>query len=204
MILIGYWESPFARRVGVTLKLLGIPFEHRGWGSATHGAELRRINPVGRVPALILADEEVLIDSAMILDYLDELAGPGRALTPSVGIERRRVNRLVAIALGACEKYVAAYYEHSKRPPEKHHQPWIDHLEGQVATALAELDRAAEGAAPWFLGDRLTQADVTAACTVLSIRHDYPHLAPPGRYKALDRIVAAAEALPAFAETRPA
>jgi glutathione S-transferase len=203
LTLIGYWESPFARRVGVTLKLLDIPFEHRALATATHGAELRRVNPVGRVPALILADGEVLIDSAMILDHIDELAGPERALTPPGGAERRRVNYLVALALGACEKYVAAYYETAKRPAEKVHKPWLDHLEGQVDTALKALDAEAAAAAPWFLGERLTQADVTAACTVLSIRLDFAHLAPEGRYPHLDRIVGRADALPAFRETSP-
>lgn len=202
-VLVGYWESPFARRVGVTLKLLGMPFEHRALATVRDAEELRRINPVGRVPALILADGEVLIDSAMILDHIDELAGPDLALTPPGGPERRRVNRLVALALGACEKYVAAYYETAKRPPGKLHRPWLDHLEGQAATALAALEDEARSAAPWFMGARLTQADVTLACTVLSMRLDFPHLAPEGRYPRLDAIVARADALPAFRETRP-
>ncbi len=204
MILVGYWGSPFARRVGVTLKLLGVPFELRTTAPSTHGPALRRVNPVGRVPALILEDGEVLIDSAMILDHLDELAGPARALTPARGAERRRVNRLVALALGACEKYVASYYEVSKRPPEKLHQPWRDHLDGQVATALAALDAEAAGANPWFLGERLTQADVTTACAVLSMRFDMPELAPQGRYPRLERLVDRADALQAFRDTVPA
>lgn len=203
MILVGYWGSPFARRVGVTMKLLGLPFEHRRTAPSTHGPELRQVNPVGRVPALILEDGEVLIDSAMILDYLDEIAGPERALTPPRGAERRRCNRLVALALGACEKYVASYYEESKRPPEKLHQPWRDHLDGQVATALSALEAEAATAAPWFLGPRLTQADITTACTVLSMRFDMPALALPGRYPMLDRLVDRADAMPAFQETRP-
>jgi glutathione S-transferase len=152
---------------------------------------------------LILDDGEVLIDSAAILDYLDELAGPDRALTPPRGPERRRCNRLVALAMGACEKYVASYYEASKRPPEKLHQPWRDHLDGQVATALAALEAEAATAAPWFLGPRLTQADITAACAVLSMRFDMPALVPAGRYAALDRLLDRADALPAFAQTRP-
>lgn len=203
MILVGYWGSPFARRVGVTMKLLGIPFELRATAPSTHGPALRQVNPVGRVPALILADGEVLIDSAMILDHIDEIAGPDRALTPPRGPERRRCNRLVALALGACEKYVASYYEGSKRPPEKLHQPWRDHLDGQVATALAALEAEAVSAAPWFLGARLTQADVTTACAVLSMRFDMPELVPPGRYPHLDRLVDRAGALPAFKETQP-
>lgn len=202
MILVGYWGSPFARRVGVAMKLLGMPFELRATAPSTHGPALRRVNPVGRVPALILDDGEVLIDSAMILDYLDEAAGD-RALTPPRGPERRRCNRVVALALGACEKYVATYYEGSKRPPEKLHQPWRDHLDGQVATALAALEAEAAGAAPWFLGARLTQADITTACAVLSMRFDMPVLAPPGRYPHLDALVDRADALAAFRETAP-
>lgn len=203
MILVGYWGSPYARRVGVTMKLLGVPFELRATTPSTHGPALRQVNPVGRVPALILDDGEVLIDSAMILDHLDELAGSDRALTPPRGPERRRCNRLVALALGACEKYVASYYEGSKRPPEKLHQPWRDHLDGQVGTALAALEAEAAAAAPWLFGPHLTQADITTACAVLSMRFDMPALVPAGRYPMLDRLVDRADALPVFQETRP-
>ena len=116
MILVGRYLSPFVRRVGVSLNQLGLPFERKILSTATDKAAIEAYNPVGRVPALVLDDGEVLIDSAAILDYLDELAGPAKALTPPHGVERRQVMKIVAVALGTLEKAVGAAYEMSRRP----------------------------------------------------------------------------------------
>jgi glutathione S-transferase len=202
MLLLGPYDSPFVRRVAVTLKLHGLAFEH---GAVTTGAdvvEVERFNPLGRVPALRLDDGEVLFDSAMILDHLDELAGPARALTPRSGPARRRVNRLVALATGASDKYVAAYYERTRRPPTHLWQPWLDRLESQARAGLAAF--AAEVQGPWACGDRLTQADVSIVAAIEAMRFDMPHLAPPGVHPALDRLVDAASRIDAFASTMPA
>jgi glutathione S-transferase len=201
MLLIGPYDSPFVRRVAVTMKLYGIAFEHRRIDTGPDADEIRRFNPLGRVPALRLDDGEVLIDSAMIIDHLDALAGPARALTPPAGPERRRVNRLVALATGAADKYVAAYYERTKRPPAHLWQPWLEQLEAQARAGLAAFASEIQG--PWACGDRLTQADVSIVCTVESMRFDMPHLAPPGALPVLDRLVEAAMRMEAFASTAP-
>ena len=78
--LIGHYDSPFVRRVGMSLHILGMPFERQLLSVFSNADELRAYNPVGRVPALVLDDGEVLVDSAAILDHLDEVAGPERAL----------------------------------------------------------------------------------------------------------------------------
>src|SRR5215468_4123135 len=106
MILVGQYDSPYVRRVAVSLRLLGFAYRHdtrsvfRGFDS------MRQTNPVGRIPSLVLDDGEVLIDSAAILDWLDELVGPARALVPRSGAERRRTLRLIALATGAIDKTV--------------------------------------------------------------------------------------------------
>jgi glutathione S-transferase len=201
MKLIGYYESPYARRVGITLKLYGMAFEHLPLGTVADGAAIRAYNPTGRIPALVLEDGEVLIDSSVIIDHLDAVAGPARALTPPAGPQRRRVLALVALALAAADKYVAAYYEVAKRPASHLWAPWRDHLEGQVAAALAALDGAVAG--PRFFGEAITQAEVTTVAAVEAMRFDMAHLAPPGRYKRLDALIASLAGLEAFAATRP-
>jgi glutathione S-transferase len=118
MILVGSYLSPFVRRVGVAMNLLDIAFEQRPLRVVDDFDELKTINPVGRVPALILDDGEVLIESAAILDHLDQTVGAERALTPTSGAERRRVMKLVALATGTVEKAVAAVYEGRFRPKE--------------------------------------------------------------------------------------
>jgi glutathione S-transferase len=200
MQLIGYYESPFVRRIGVTLMLYGIPFEQRAIATPDR-ATIEPLNPLGRIPALVLDDGEALIDSTMILDHLDELAGPERALTPRSGAERRAVNRLVAVALGTCEKYVAAYYEQTKRPESHLWAPWLDRLEAQVQAGLHFLEDAMRG--PYLVGNRMTQADVTAICAIDSIRFDMAHVAPKGSYPKLEALVASVANIDAFIETRP-
>lgn len=95
-------------------------------------SEVRKLNPVGRVPALVLDNGEVLYDSSAILDYLDGVVGPSRALVPAREPDRRQVLRVVAWAIGVREKIVAALYANTMYPSEKQHQPWIVHNESQA------------------------------------------------------------------------
>jgi glutathione S-transferase len=123
-------------------------------------AELAAFNPIARVPALRLADGEMLVDSAVILDHLDQVAG-ARSLTPATGASRRRVLTLTAIALGANEKLVAGLYERHFRPREAWHRPWLDTCDKQVRDGFGWLD--GQFAGPWFTGPEMTQADITVA-----------------------------------------
>src|SRR5687768_12235354 len=123
MLLIGMFDSPFVRRVAITMRLLEIPFEHANWSVGRDFSRIREYNPLGRVPTLVTDDDERLMESAAILDYLDELVGPQRALLPRSGSERREALNLMAMATGAAEKGVLQLYERAFRPEEKRHQP---------------------------------------------------------------------------------
>jgi glutathione S-transferase len=171
MILIGMFDSPFVRRVAVTMNLLEIPFEHRNWSVGKDFDLIREFNPLGRVPTLVLDDGESLIDSAAILDHLHESAGAGRALLPHSGRERREALRIMAIAVGAAEKGVQQVYERVFRPDDKRHPPWVDRCRLQMRGALGELDRLARARdGEWLTGQRLSQADVTTACVFTFLR----------------------------------
>ena len=100
MILIGMFDSPFVRRVAVSMNLLQVPFEHRNWSVGKDFELIRQFNPLGRVPALVQGDGDTLIESAAILDFLDENAGPARALLPQSGEPRREALRIIAVAVG--------------------------------------------------------------------------------------------------------
>src|SRR6202041_471785 len=113
------FDSPFVRRVAVSMNLLGMEFEHRNWSVGKDFELIRQFNPLGRVPALVEPDGEALIESAAILDLLDERAGPERALLPRAGKERRDALRILAIATGAAEKGVTQIFETAFRPPER-------------------------------------------------------------------------------------
>jgi glutathione S-transferase len=90
MILLGQYDSPFTRRVAVSMHMLGLAFERDTSSVFADADAVRRLNPLGRIPVLVLDDGEVLIDSGAILDHLDERVGPDRALTPPTGSARRR------------------------------------------------------------------------------------------------------------------
>jgi glutathione S-transferase len=201
VILVGRYRSPFTRRVAISLRQLGFSYEHRPITTWTHLLDVRAVNPVGRIPALILDSGEALFDSVAVLDYLDQLAGPERALVPMNEPERHEVLRVVACAMGALEKIVAALYEHTMHPPEKVHQPWVAHNEDQAQSGLAWLDaRAREH---WLAVGRLTQADITTTAMFDFARIVNPALVSVGRYPRLEHLSAQCNALPAFAKTQP-
>jgi glutathione S-transferase len=200
MILIGMFDSPFVRRVAVSMRLLGLPFEHRNWSVGKDQGDIRRYNPLGRVPTLVLDDGEALIESSVILDYLDETVGTERALLPRSGAERRLALKLMSIATGAADKGVAQLYEGAFRPAEKRHEPWVERCRSQMNEGLAELDHYAAtlDGQSWLLGERMTQADITVACATTFL-HEALNL-DPTRCPSLMRQVSRCEALPVFRE----
>src|SRR5262249_56074269 len=94
MKLFGTYLSPFTRRVGVALTSRVIPYEHDDLNGYADPVRARALNPVGKVPVLVLDDGEHLIDSTAILDYLDERVGRDQKLVPRSGPERRAALRL--------------------------------------------------------------------------------------------------------------
>ena len=200
MKLVGRNLSPYTRRVAVAMTLLDVPHA-REYLSVTADPERGlELNPVGRVPVLELADGERLIESAAILDYLMELVGPAKSLVPAHGRPRRDCIQLMAIGSGVLDKAVNAVYELRRRPADKVHEPWRQHLLRQASGGLAALDARAAAAknGHWLLGEQISLADVTAAVTVTFLRVMVPELVTDGLYPALYALTGKAESLPAF------
>jgi glutathione S-transferase len=199
LILIGMFDSPFVRRVAVSMNLLGMVFEHRDWSVGKDFELIRQFNPLGRVPTLVRPDGEALIESAAILDFLDECAGPGRALIPAMGKDRRDVLRILAVATGGADKGVTQIYETAFRPPEKRYRPWMERCNTQMHAALAELNRMCQArTGDWLIGNRMTQADVTATCVYTFLVDALAINRADVAYPGLAAIAARCEALPEF------
>ena len=198
MQLVGRLLSPFVRRVAATLNIYGLPYESLPLSTITDGAAILAMNPVGRVPALVLDGGEVLVDSAAIIDHLDELAGDA-ALTPRAGDDRRAVMRAVAIGLGATEKAVAAFYEGQRRPEGLCWTEGLAGLQTQAQGGLGALEAMLDG--DFLCLGRLTQADLTAA-----IGHDFAARVSPdlieGRYPRLAALAARLNGDPRIGETQ--
>jgi glutathione S-transferase len=159
MKLIGPWLSGFTRRTAITMKLLGIPFEHLNLNAYTDKEEVRRYSPMGKVPALVLDSGEVLIDSAGIIDVLQEMAGPDKALMPPSGAARLRALQLIGIGLNIYPKFNALYDE-SLRPHSHQLQSAFAGLAEQAIIGLRQLE--AESGEGWLVNDTLSQADIMA------------------------------------------
>jgi len=197
MILIGQFDSPFVRRVGVALQVYGLPYEHRPWSTFGDAELIARFNPLRRVPTLVLDGEEALIESAVILDYLDELVGPEKALIPNSGPARRQALRICALATGLNDKSVSLVYErvlHRETSPV-----WIARCEAQIQGVLdtLEADRRSRSLAYWF-GNTLGHADIAVACSLRFLREAHPKLFQSQGWPSLAAHAAQCEALAPF------
>jgi glutathione S-transferase len=199
MILVGQYDSPFVRRVAVSLRVLDFDYQHDTRSVFADFDAMRKLNPLGRIPSLVLDEGETLIDSAAILDWLDQSVGPERALNPPSGPQRRRNLHLIALASGIIEKAGAGAYERIIRPPAYRWPEWIERCRTQAASAIAAL--AAED---WPAADRLNQAEITTACMLRYVQMADSELLAPGRYPALEALSARCEERAEFRATYPA
>jgi glutathione S-transferase len=198
MILIGHYDSPFVRRVAIALRLYGLPYEHRAWSVFSQASEIAAYNPLKRVPTLVLDDGEVLIESAAILDWLDEVAGPERALIAAGGAERRHALKVCALAGGLADKAVSLVYEravHGRETPL-----WVERCRSQIGGVLAalEADRAGRQG-PWWYGAKINHADIAVGCVLRFLGEAHPDAFDGAGWPALAAHAAACEALPEFA-----
>ena len=199
MFLIGQYDSPFVRRVAIALRLYGLAFEHKPWSTFGDAELIAPYNPLRRVPTLVLDDGEALIDSVAIIDYLDELVGPDRAMIHPRGPERRRQLRMIALATGLGDKSVSLVYESVLRKEKL--TLWVDRCEAQISGALdfLEKERAATGT-PYLFGERIGHSDIAVACVLRFTYEAHPHLYTAARYPALSAHGTMCEALPPFRE----
>jgi glutathione S-transferase len=189
------------RRTAGSLNAMGIPFELDAVPVFDKPELVSKYNPLTRVPTLVLDDGEALIDSAVILDHLDELAGAGKRLVPERGAERRHVLKLTTVALGAVDKAVWSAYEHRFRPAEKVHKPWVQHNDAQVVAGFTHLDAivAKLGENAWIAGtQRMSQADITTAVGFTFAQIVRPNLGLAEKAPNVARFAARCEALAPF------
>ncbi len=198
MILRSSPASPFGRKVKIAADIAGLSGQITvvvaDTGSETDS--LRRENPLGKIPALILDDATVFYDSRVILEFLDHLAGPG-TLIPTEPAARFRSLTLQALADGIMDAAILTVYEDRWRGEEARSAKWIEHQGGKVARALSTIDNAPPTG-------RIDVGHIAVACALgyLDLRFAGAWRADhPALVKWLD---AFAEAVPAFAKTRVA
>jgi len=200
MILRSTPASPFGRKAHIAASVLGLEPEItiEGVDLNDPADSIRRQNPLGKIPALLVEDGNVYFDSRVILEYLDHRAGGGR-IVPADPAARFEALRLQALADGITDASILIVYEARYRPAEKHEAKWLDRQAGKVARGLAALE-----AAPPAVSAMPTVGDIALACALgyRDFRFDGTWRADHPRLVAwLDGFAAR---VPAFAATRPA
>jgi glutathione S-transferase len=197
--LIGMLDSPYVRRVAISLQLLGLPLEHRSVSVFRDFDEFRAINPVVKAPSLVCDDGTVLMDSSLILEYAESLAqAQGRSLQPTTRSARQADLRVIGLAMAACEKSVQLIYERGLRPHEKQHEPWAARVTGQLLAAFTCLEAEATRRPLPVTTPQMTQAAVTTGISWYFVQQMLPEVVPAARFATLTAFSAAVETLAPF------
>ena len=201
MKLLGSVPSPYTRKVRVVLaeKKIDCDFEIVDVNPADN--PVNALNPLGKVPSLVLDDGTTLFDSRVIVEFLDG-ASPLARLIPDENRERVAVRRWEALADGCLDAGLLIRYE-SLRPKKEQSAAWSAKQAGKLKRGLAMI--AAElGDRHFCHGERYTLADIAVGCCLgwvefrrpadIDVRGEHPSLA-----RFYDRMMER----PAFAETAP-
>ncbi|MGO8021213.1 glutathione S-transferase family protein [Rhizobium leguminosarum] len=197
MILIGQYDSPFVRRVAIAMTIYGIDYDHRPWSTFGEAEAIAAYNPLRRVPTLVLDDNEVLIESSAILDYLDELVGPARALIAQDGKARRQALKVCALATGLGDKTVALIYERVLHKDSS--DIWVDRCRKQVKGVLEALEGSLRSQTTAFwAGDLIGHADIAVTCALRQMREAFPDIFEPKQWPSLAKHYDRCESLEHF------
>jgi glutathione S-transferase len=164
------------------------------------GSNVTGVNPLGKVPVLVVDDDTVLFDSRVICEYLDNSA-PNNKLLPMPNRERTEVKRWEALADGVCDAAGLVFLER-KRPGTPQGADWIARQEGKILRGLEYMAREL-GDHPWCMGTHFTFADVCAGCALGYLAFRFPEIDWRARHVKLAQLYDKLMQRPAFAETEP-
>ena len=203
MILRSTPPSPFGRKVKLAASVLGLSSDIEIEPADTNDAAdtIRRQNPLGKIPTLVLEDGSTLYDSRVIVEYLDTVS-PVSRLIPEPSRQRIAVKRWEALADGLCDAAISMVLE-GRRPARQQSKEWIDRQRRKVEAGVAELAREL-GDKTWCNGEGYTLADIATGCALgyLEFRKaaiDYAH-----DFTNLKKLAERLSKRAAFAETAPA
>jgi glutathione S-transferase len=200
MKLIGSLTSPYVRkaRVVLTEKKIEYDFELDSPWNADSGVP--NLNPLGKIPVLVLDDETVLFDSRVIVEYLDNVT-PNNKLMPAPNRERILVKRWEALADGICDAAATAFLE-AKRPAKQQDKTWIERQRSKIAASL-EFMAEELGDNAHCMGTHFSLADAAVGSALGYLVFRFADInwqeAHPNLAKLYDKLMQR----PSFAETVP-
>lgn len=201
MKLIGSLASPYVRKVRVVLaeKKLDYQFELENvWAPDT---TISTLNPLGKVPSLLMDDGSVMIDSRVMAEYLDTLT-PVCKLLPANSRDRADIKCWEALADGILDAAVTVRLERL-RPIELQSEDWIARQWRKVHLGLAALSGKL-GESPYCAGNNYSLADVAVGCAVGWLAFRFPDIAWRDDYANLARLYDKLSERQSFKDTVPA
>lgn len=202
MKLIGMLDSPYVRRVAISLEMLWVPFEHEAVSVFTTFDKFQSINPVVKAPTLACDDGEVIMDSSLILQFIETTKTSATSLWAKNPADLQHEFRAVSLALAACEKSVQLVYERSLRPASAQYEPWMTRVSGQILAAYAALEQEIQSRPQVFSGTR-KHAVITTAVVWQFTQSMLSDLVPAGHHPGLVALSQHMEAQPEFLRYPP-
>lgn len=200
MKLLGSLTSPYVRKTRIVLAEKKIDYEFVPESLAGESTSIARHNPLGKVPVLVLDDDQSIFDSRVIVEYLDSLA-PNNRLIPASGRQRILVKRWEALCDGICDAAVAVVVE-GKRPADHQSHEWTQLHRGKIDRALA-LAAADFGEKNWCHGTGITLADIALGTALGYLNFRLPDIDWRTRHAHLAKLYDKLMQRASFAETVP-
>jgi len=198
--LIATLTSPYARKVRIALAEKKIEYalvEDSPW---LPGNGVSEINPLGKIPVLLLDDGTRVFDSRVIVEYLDSTS-PVSRLIPEPARQRIAVKRWEALADGVCDAASAIFLER-KRPARQQSKEWIERQRAKIDRGVVELARDLDER-PWCNGEAYSLADIATGCALGYLDLRFPEIDWRGAHANLVALAEKLAARPSFADTVP-
>jgi glutathione S-transferase len=200
LTLLSHPFSPYGRKVKIAMALKGLKDRIEVVQVDTNPLDnpgITRVNPLGKIPALVIDGDTAIFDSNVICEYLDTLA-PAPVLFPRGGVERMRTLTLGSLADGILDAALLLVYEKRFRSEDKWHAPWQERQQLKIDRSLDFLERSPP---VWTASPDYGHLTLACALGYLDFRHEGKWRSGHPRLVAwLDEF---AKAVPAFEETTP-
>lgn len=200
MKLIGSHTSPYARKVRIVLAEKKIEYDFEIDSPWLEDSKVPNINPLGKIPVLLLDDHTPLFDSRVIVEYIDNVT-PNNKLFPAPNRERIEVKRWEAVADGICDAAASAFLE-AKRPKKEQSATWIARQREKVARSL-EFMAEELGEKPFCMGTHFSMADIASVTALGYLVFRFPDINWQENHPNLAKLYAKLMQRPSFADSVP-
>ena len=200
MKLIGSHTSPFARKVRIVLAEKKMEYDFVIDSPWLEDSKVPNINPLGKIPVLLLDDETALFDSRVIVEYIDSVT-PNNKLFPAPNRERIEVKRWEAVADGICDAAATAFLE-AKRPKKEQSVGWIERQREKVMRGLEFMSEQL-GEKSFCMGTHFSLADIAVGTALGYLAFRFADINWQETHPNLARLYAKLMLRPSLADTAP-